>query len=213
MAGHPPLNLFKSRETKACRNLSVYSRLCLDSAFVLCAQPLHFHTHTHGLKPQTSPTAIVAMPFEKRRPQMPKSCKASPIPDTEDEEPPLADATNAATPNPKTSTPNRTNRADLLNIDVTNPPIARDQKGKKRQGQHHCPQKDAANSHPFSQRCIKQNHCGYCPSCNHIVAYVYGCGVHRWKGEDLAKGEVERSALRWGKGEEGVGEGNGEGEN
>ena len=47
------------------------------------------------------------------------------------------------------------------------------------------PQKDRAKRHVFSNRCITQKHAGYCPECNTIVSYYYGCSEHRAKKEDL----------------------------
>jgi hypothetical protein len=56
---------------------------------------------------------------------------------------------------------------------------------KGRGGGHNCPCKDSATTHQFNKRCLRVKHAGYCPSCNSVVSYKYGCHNHGWKGDKL----------------------------
>lgn len=151
------------------------------------------------------------MPYEKRRSSMPAKRKASADPDdtnnkatTDDEQPPAkklapTPPTTTNTTNPITPKPAK----DLLTIDINNDPRAAanttpkspiladtsnpiyGSQKKGRGGGHNCPTKDAAATHGFSGRCLQQGHAGYCPSCNSIVSFKYGCHDHGWKKDDL----------------------------
>lgn len=42
-------------------------------------------------------------------------------------------------------------------------------------------------THGFSGRCIKQEHGGWCPECNHLVSWMHGCRKHEIKKDALLK--------------------------
>jgi hypothetical protein len=80
-------------------------------------------------------------------------------------------------------TPTHTTKPDAEPSTPTTPIHHSRKKG--RGSGHNCPTKDSAETHVFCSRCLKQQHAGYCPTCNSLVSYKYGCSNHRWSGEDL----------------------------
>lgn len=145
------------------------------------------------------------MPFEKRRPEMPPKKRARttpPAPEDGEEDITIgqAAAADARQENQPPGTPRANNgrAADIEpNTNATPPrktsarssperPVLGSAK-KGRGGGHNCPTKDAAMTHEFSVRCFKKCHAGYCPSCNNVVSFRYGCHNHGWKGVELGE--------------------------
>lgn len=46
-------------------------------------------------------------------------------------------------------------------------------------------------THSFSNRCIKHQHGGWCPECNHLVPWKWGCKTHGFKKKELLNRPLE----------------------
>ena len=127
------------------------------------------------------------MPFEKRRPQMPKKRKkAKPVPSNDsDTEPDTNPPINPASSPPTNSDPR--------------PVSGFHQSGHT--GGHNCPYKDASTTHPVVPRCFKSRHVGHCPSCNSIVSFQYGCHNHHWAKDMLSERAFREEELIGPKGD------------
>ena len=160
--------------------------------------PAHQLSFDHEDRLLSTSTLSAGMPYEQRRPAMPRSSKRK-----------FDDIINGEQETPTSLQPlalaqlkikavlgrlkDKFSYASGHNWSVLCGPAHR----STQLTDNHSPCKDAGTTHAFKpSRCFPQQHAGYCPGCNSVVCWIKGCpmsctkDLHRCKGEDLLQGPL-----------------------